>query len=1195
MQRYTLILLITLLTGSAMAQQGLIILEQQVPATAVTVTATEQVILRPGFHAVGTAGSFNAKIGPENSMSPIIPMAAGSTAVIQTTPIVPAAPSSDQNYIVTTTAYKAVTDPASLTDANSNTTIQYFDGLGRPVQTVQKAITPTSKDLVSLTEYDGVGRVYRQWLPGAVSGNSGAYVPPGSSFFQIVRTTNRDLKPWATTEYEPSPLNRVTGQYGAGVAWFTALKKKAVDYTINGSDVKYFYVDGTTLKCNGAYAASMLYGLMTTDEDGKTVEEFTDKLGRKVLSRAAGDHDTYYVYDDLDNLRYVLPPLAADELMRTNTGDYESTSYTLSLYGYIYHYDGRKRCTEKKLPGCDWIYMVYDKADRLILSQDGNQRAKSTKQWTVTKYDVFGRVLFTGLINSNDSRATMESNYSGGVITESYTGSGPVGGYTCGNLTPSVLLTINYYDTYSFISNSTLNYDNSQEQNGYTTQYSNAKGLLTGMRTYHLDNPSLYETTVLYYDKYGRVVQTRATNHLNGYDLVYNALDFLGKPTKTYKTHGINGASATITELYTYDYDKAQRPTTTTYSLNGGGVVTLASNTYDELGRLKTKTLGGVDTTTYSYNVRSWTTDISGSRFSENLYYNVNPLSINVYFNGNIAGMQWSVPNESLGYNRAYSFVYDNLNRLTNANYCGFSGGVVSGTSGRYNETFGFDKMGNTTSFTRNGLLSSSGGYGTIDNLRFTYNGNQKVKIRDSGTNGIFYGDEEFVQNSTNTGNSCAYDANGNRLYDSNSNIWGIRYNTLNLPDAMQFYQGHQTNYTYSAAGAKLKVIDKTAPEGVVLPVTSLNTILTNPSVSVTTTTDYVGNIIYENGTLKRILTSVGYWQDGTFYYFLKDHLGSNRLVITGSGTVVESSSYYPSGMRFGESAAKLNNSIQPYRHTGLEMQEMHGLNWIDNLARFRTVSDGSGFTGVDPLAEKHYNISPYVYCAGNPVNLIDPDGMDWYKDKDGINQYNPDLNKDNQKDILGKGQSYVGETYQVKDDDGNVTTDYRKDGSITYTNETEAYNRMWSQAHVHYKDQKEVGGVPLKNGDVLVLPDYKNDKRTMGIEKYGYSLSKFKISDGDNNIYSITGLIHTHQDKSGDATPSTWTYDGYGDLGISRKMGGLPIMTIGHDGLIHAINGTKNSNGYQTIDMNGLTRTLLLKGTPLTPWLNTYPTIKKR
>ncbi len=518
--------------------------------------------------------------------------------------------------------------------------------------------------------------------------------------------------------------------------------------------------------------------------------------------------------------------------------------------------------------------------------------------------------------------------------------------------------------------------------NGYNAQYldntgkPNAKGLLTGTLVYHVNDPTKYEATALYYDKYGRVVQSRASNHLGGYDITYNKLDFTGKPTNTYKTHSINGTTPCITELYTYVYDKAQRMLTTTYSLNGGSAVTLVTNTYDELGRLLTKNLGGADVTTYAYNVRSWTKDITGSRFTENLYYNANTANLPNFtpvYNGNIAGMQWSVAGESE--NRAYSFTYDGLNRLTDASYTGFNGGVIGGTQNRYDEHFGFDKMGNTTTFTRNGLLSSSGGYGTVDNLSFTYNGNQKVKITDAGTNGIFYGDEEFVQNGTNTGNSCAYDANGNRLYDSNSNIWGIQYNTLNLPDAMQFYQGHQTIYTYSAAGEKLKVVDKTAPAGVELPVTSLNTILTNPSVSMTTTTDYVGNMIYENGTLKRILTSVGYWQDGTYYYFLKDHLGSNRVVLTGSGGIAETSSYYPSGMHFGESAVN-GGSVQPYRHTGHEMQSMHGLNWIDNGVRFRTVNDGGGLPTVDPLAERNYSISPYAYCKGNPVKFIDPTGM---------------------------------------------------------------------------------------------------------------------------------------------------------------------------------------------------------------------------
>jgi len=645
----------------------------------------------------------------------------------------------------------------------------------------------------------------------------------------------------------------------------------------------------------------------------------------------------------------------------------------------------------------------------MVLSQDGNQRKQlqaNLIQWLVTKYDALGRVVFTGLMYRSETDSLL--NYksirdvlSNDVVTDSYAG-----------FASATVLTINYYDNYNFLSSSptTLAY---QIVSGYDKAYPitatsasglNATGLLTGTRVYHLDNPDASETTAIYYDKYGRVVQTRATNHLGGSDLVYNTLDFTGKPTSTYKTHGINGASATITELYTYVYNKAQQPTTTMYSLNGASPITLSVNNYDELGRVSAKILGGIDATTYSYNVRSWTTDIIGSRFSENLYYNSNPLNSNVCFNGNIAGMQWDVPNEGIGYKRAYSFVYDGLNRLTNANYCGFNGSVVGGTTDRYNETFTFDKMGNITNFARNGLQSNNSTkiYSKVDDLVLEHVGNQLTRITDSGTNGSFYGDEEFFKNTNVSVNSCAYDANGNRLYDSNSNIWGIRYNLLNLPDAMQFYQGHQTNYTYSATGAKLKVIDKTVPPGAELPVTSLNTVLTSPSVSMITTTDYVGNMIYENGTLKRILTPVGYWQAGTYYYFLKDHLGSNRVVMTGSGGIAETSSYYPSGMRFGESSAILTNSIQPYRHTGHEMQEIHGLNWVDNLAHFRTVSDGSGFTGVDPLCEKSYSISPYVYCKDNAMNAIDKDGRIDYKVNEDGRFYQANESTDKIKSFFG-------------------------------------------------------------------------------------------------------------------------------------------------------------------------------------------------
>jgi RHS repeat-associated protein len=984
-------LLVVVSALQSVSAQGIIMLEQQTPPTEVIVIATEQVILKPGFHAVGTAGSFNAKIGSANSMSPIIPMAAGSTAVITTIPIVPAAPSPDQNYIVSTTANKEVTDPTALNDGNSNTTIQYFDGLGRPIETVQKAITPGGKDLINLTQYDDFGREYQHWLPAPASGSAGAYVD--ATGFTNLSTTQYGSNAFAynETKYEASPLNRVLGQQGAGADWQGHASSVAYQSNILDEVALYSVTGDDKLNKNNSYAASTLYKTETKDEDGNATYEFKDKQGQVILKQSmngAEKVNTYYVYDDFGRLRYVLPPTAADGL--TANGTFENNNDYLLKYSYLYQYDERGNNIYKRLPGCMPIHMAYDKANRLVLSQDGNQRKRlqgASMQWTVTKYDVLGRVVFTGLMyrsetDSTSSYQSIRSVVSDLVVPENYA-----------DFASATPLTVNYYDNYNFLpalpaSKNAIGY---QIKDGYTKAYPetataasdlNPKGMLTGSRTYYLNGSGDYTATALYYDDRGRVVQSHSSNHLGGYDITYNALDFTGKPTKTYKTHGINGASDTNTELYGYTYDKAQRLLATTHQLKNGSLTTLAANTYDELGRVTTKTLGGVDATTYSYNIRNWTTGISGSRFTENLYYNANTANLPVFtpcYNGNIAAMQWSVPAEGLGYNRAYTFGYDPLNRLTDANYCGFNGSVVGGTSGRYNEHFGFDKMGNFNSLTRyeNGSL--------LNSLSFIYTGNQLKKVDNAVSPYIPYGSEAF-NDKQKIDTEYAYDKNGSTTADVNSGISTIQYNLLNLPDQIQFTEGHKNLYTYDAAGKKLEAINYTVNNIINVPIGTISTLPASSSDYTKLTTDYVGNMIYENGALKEILLPEGYYQGGVYYYYLKDHLGDNRVVINSSGTVIEKSHYYPSGMRFYPESNS-NSAALPYRYNGKELEAMNGLNQYDYGARRR----GAGlpmWTGVDPLAEMYYSVSPYAYCKNDPVNYIDPNGEFSKKWKAAIHRF---------------------------------------------------------------------------------------------------------------------------------------------------------------------------------------------------------------
>ena len=411
-------------------------------------------------------------------------------------------------------------------------------------------------------------------------------------------------------------------------------------------------------------------------------------------------------------------------------------------------------------------------------------------------------------------------------------------------------------------------------------------------------------------------------------------------------THTASGKT-TRTEVYTYTYDHADRISKVQHSL-GGTSITLYDATYDNFGRLLTKQYHGTSTNklTYAYNLRSWLTGISGTCFTQNLYYNTGVGTAK--YNGSISSMTWKSGNESTV--RGYKFTYDGLDRVLNATYGETAS--ISTNANRFSENVtGYDKNGNIKSLQRYGQTGASA-YGLIDNLTFTLNGNQLTRVDDAVMASAYGGGFEFKDGVKQVG-EYTYDANGNLTKDLNKGITDIQYNCLNLPSAVTFSDGSTITYVYAADGTKLRTVHKIG--------------------GATTTTDYCGNVVYENGAQKLLITEEGYitLSDNKYYYYLKDHQGNNRVVINQSGAVEETNHYYLFGGVFASST-----STQPYKYNSKEYDTKKGLNWYDYGARHYDAVLGR-FMTVDPLAEKYYSESLYTYCYSNPINCIDPNGKD--------------------------------------------------------------------------------------------------------------------------------------------------------------------------------------------------------------------------
>jgi RHS repeat-associated protein len=487
----------------------------------------------------------------------------------------------------------------------------------------------------------------------------------------------------------------------------------------------------------------------------------------------------------------------------------------------------------------------------------------------------------------------------------------------------------------------------------------------------------------VYYDKYGQVLRTISDNHLGGRDVVTNLYeDITFLVTQTKQEH-YNGSEQITLEKW-FEYDHAGRLLATREKVNGQPEITLNAMKYNEVGEMITKylhsnqTIGNrsfVQKTDYQYNIRGWLTKINdpglgndNDMFGMQLFYNdITEMGSTIappsgLFNGNIVGMKWGIKNETI---RGYQFSYDGLNRLSQANYA--EGASLGTNAGYFSENItNYDKNGNILGLQRkyNNIL--------VDGLAYTYitKTNQLQRVTDSGTSSPAV--DDYPGNSLD----YIYDLNGNMIYDGAKNFNINYHRTINLPQQLDFGGNNRIFYHYTAGGTKL--IKHTVP-----------------GTGTGTLTHYIGNIVYEGGTLSYIITEegrlvpTGTGDDRKFLYEYneKDHLGNNRVTFMGTDLggaidIVQTTSYYPFGLVMNQ----YNGNIAPgyqknkYLYNGKELQDdkmtSEALNWNDYGARFYDPQIGR-FNSIDLLTDLHSDYTPYAYCYNNPVKLIDPFGLD--------------------------------------------------------------------------------------------------------------------------------------------------------------------------------------------------------------------------
>ncbi len=770
--------------------------------------------------------------------------------------------------------------------------VSYYNGLGYPTQMLQGyASGDERKHIVTPVRYDNMLNPDRWiYLPYATSVDAPIVQETDPFELQNEYYTQQfgEIEAEAAfieNEFEATSQPRILQSRNAGRIFRERNKSVRHAYGYNTkSEVRNIL--------STPYPSHALRKHTIENEDGVQTIEFTDLEGkihvqREIIAEDTTVRDVWYYYDDLNRLWLV------------------ST-------GYAYNYDSLGRVSERYLHGVGDAFYLYDDEDQMVYKGTKNVHYRYV-------YDDFGRLKSVYAKH----RAWYQYQYGFEPILDSITvdnfGGTLLSAYEYGSSAPHGL---RFEPVEEIVSDE----DVSEKIRGFKTY---EKQLIVRDSSW-MSEDNEYVERAYYYDYRGRLVQQVEKTHLGSILRKSYKYDFRGNILAAVESH----TSETFADhlRISYQYDSRNR-VTREYAVLNGGTPAQVYFTYDDLGRLASKTFpvdGDLVTETYEYDIHGWPTRRRSRYFDQQLIYcdSTENLPVTPRFSGNIAATKWQHEGQPA---QAYVYDYDSRGQLTKAR-----------TYNAEDDSAGPNRFAEFVQYHPNRVIKSMArydGYGVCtDSLVFPDNDRPEY----------LYDCKEGEPRQCTFG----YDLTGNMISDE-YNYLDITYNFLNLPSNVR----GRDFYTYLADGTKCAVIgDYDAGF------------------------DYIGSLLYLKTEEDTLLASAAFGsgrivatsQSSVPHYYLCDHLGSTRAIVTQAG-VTETYDYYPYGLTWQQAERPIGTNT--YLFTGKEWQAQDGVDLYDFGARFYQPRFGK-WLSIDPLAEEYMGISPYAYCGNDPVNRVDPDGQ---------------------------------------------------------------------------------------------------------------------------------------------------------------------------------------------------------------------------